>query len=134
MHLTNINIHFLMRLMIIILKSPSVQFVLELWSFEVNLISQQILTAHRQRWKKRQAWQACLCYFFSQTVLIFGILTRSTCATVNLLNINMQNVCNWAICGLCICAACPDSTVSASAIDTDGTRTLSWTQNVKRLK
>ena len=33
--------------MIIILKSPAVQFVLELWSFEVNLISQQILTAHR---------------------------------------------------------------------------------------
>ena len=82
-----------------------------------------------QRCKKRQAWQACLCYFFTQTVLILGLLTRSSCATANFLNINMHNLCNCAICGLCICTACPDSTVSASAIDTDGTRTLSQTQN-----
>ena len=47
------------------------------------------------------------------------------------LNISMHNLCNCAICGLCICTACADSTFSASAIDTDGTRTLSRTQNAQ---
>ena len=44
-------------------------------------MSNPFTRATRQRCKKRQAWQACLCYFFSQTVLIFGLLTRSACAT-----------------------------------------------------
>ena len=38
-----------------------------------------------QRCKKRQAWQACLWYFFSQNVLISGLLTRSACATASFL-------------------------------------------------
>ena len=88
----------------------------------------QLLAATAEM-QKAASMASMLVLFFSQTVLIFGLLTRSAYATADFLNISMHNLCNCAICGLCICTACPDSTVSASAIDTDGTRTLSQTQN-----
>ena len=62
-------------------------------------------------WQTVPFIRACLCYFFSQTVLIFGMQTRSACATTNLLNVNIHSLCNCAFFGLCICTACGASTV-----------------------
>ena len=85
--------------------------------------------AQKAEMQKAASMASMLVLFFSQIVLIFGLLTCSTCATAYFLDISMHNLCNCAICGLCICTACADSTVSASAIDTDGTKTLIQTQN-----
>ena len=62
-------------------------------------------------WQTVPFIRACLCYFFSQTVLIFGMQTRSACATTNFLNVNIHSLCNCAFFGLCICTACGASTV-----------------------
>ena len=67
-----------------------------------------------------------LVLFFSQTVLIFGMKTHSTCAIAHFWNVNMHRC---AFFGCELAQLVQPAQLSACAIKTDSTKALSQTQN-----